>query len=491
MKQKQSNKLSMPPVFSLIVAGLLLQSFCAVQGDIVYLKDGGSIEGTLTRQGDKIRVEFRTGSIEIGQEDVERIEVRALPQRIFSDQLLKAGDNADACVKLAQWALAKDMSREYIQGLRRALQIDGQHKLARQLLRDFQHRVKYLPENHDAADKLIRDMGPDFQVLRTHHYRICYSSSDIFADICGETLEKVYDQFVYFFTNRQFDPVPITDRLEVVLFDTKEQYIAFATKVKSEFKNSAGFYDSETKRCYFYDALNTGDFLQQRHQLYDVIDETNKMRKQIRQNHDQQGYVWVDPEGNEQPISRAQAIDKLDRRKVDIDHRLDELHLHYRESNITTSVHEAVHQLAWQSSIQSHLHETPLWLSEGLATYFEAANEGQWYGPGEIHHRRLSLFLVDNDSDGYVSLDELIASDDLFNLDQSRAGTAYAAAWSLFYYLSQQHHEAFFDYVYDLSVEVSRKPYSKAERIRRFENYFGDRNILENQWRYTMESLAR
>ena len=122
MKQKPGNMFYIPRrFFPALIMGLMLRGICTVQGDVVYLKDGGSVEGKLTRQGDKLRVEFGSGSIELSQDDVERVETRALPQQIFADQLSKVGDDADACVKLAQWALAKNLTQEYILGLRRAL----------------------------------------------------------------------------------------------------------------------------------------------------------------------------------------------------------------------------------------------------------------------------------------------------------------------------------------------------------------------------------
>jgi hypothetical protein len=473
----------------MLFVGILLQSLSSVSGDIVYLHDGGSIEGKVRRRGDKVLVEFHNGSMEFHQKDIKRIEVLALPQKIFAEKLSKVGNDADACVKLARWALAKNLTQEYVLGLRRSLQIDRQHPVARSLLRDYQHRLNYLPENYSAGDQLAAEMRRDFVVIRTHHYRICYNSSDVFAEISGELLEKVYDQFVYFFTDRQFDPAPITDRLEVVLFDTREQYVAYAKKIKAEFAHSAGFFESTTGRCYFYDTLNTGQFYQQRNQLEQVIAESKRMQDEIEQNRDAESYVFTGSEGKKETISRDEALRRLDRDQANIDGLLDQLRLHYDEANITTSVHEAVHQLAWQCGIQSRTHETPLWLSEGMATYFEAANRGQWNGPGEVHRHRLKLFLVDNDSEKYISLYELVSTDKLFQLDQSRAGDAYAASWALFYYLSEQYHEELFDYIYDLSLRIIPGPYSRNERFKDIEGYFGDRNDLERRWRYLMADL--
>ena len=37
-----------------------------------------------------------------------------------------------------------------------------------------------------------------------------------------------------------------------------------------------------------------------------------------------------------------------------------------------TIVHEAVHQLAYNSTLQRRMADNPYWVSEGLATYFES-----------------------------------------------------------------------------------------------------------------------
>lgn len=457
---------------------------------MVYLKDGGMVEGKVQQLADKIVVDFQTGSVSINKSDIERIESRALPQQIFNEKLMHIGDDADACVKVAQWALAKNMPQEYVLGLRRALQIDRKHAEARRLLRDYQHRMAYLPENETAARKMLVDMGPDFHILRSHHYRICYNSSDIFAEITAELLEDVYDQFVHFFTDRNFDPAPITDRLEVVLFDARHQYIDYTARIKREYVNSAGFYDYTSRRCFFYDALNTGQFLQERTKAIQAIEENKKLRRKVLQNRDARTYYWTNPQGQRESLRRSEVLAQLDQSDEEINQFLEDLRNQYRDSNITTPVHEAVHQLAYQCGIHSRTHENPLWLVEGLATYFEAAHKGRWYGPGDIHTKRLDLFLVNDESDDYVGIAELISSDKLLKLDQSRASAGYAAAWSLFYYLSHQYHEALFDYIYDLSVRSSREPYNKTQRIKDFNQYFGRLSDLEYQWRQYMAPLS-
>jgi len=88
-------------------------------------------------------------------------------------------------------------------------------------------------------------------------------------------------------------------------------------------------------------------------------------------------------------------------------------------------------------------------------------------------------------------LEELISTDDLFDLSNSRASAAYADAWALFYYLSRQQHEALFDYIYDLSLRIADTPYTARQRRNDFDNYFGHLELLEHRWLAHMAGVTK
>ena len=57
-------------------------------------------------------------------------------------------------------------------------------------------------------------------------------------------------------------------------------------------------------------------------------------------------------------------------------------------SLIATLVHEATHQLAFNAGLHVRLSPTPVWLSEGIATYFETpdlTNSRGWRSIGAIN----------------------------------------------------------------------------------------------------------
>ncbi len=107
-----------------------------------------------------------------------------------------------------------------------------------------------------------------------------------------------------------------------------------------------------------------------------------------------------------------------------------------------TIVHEAVHQLAYNTGVHERLFDNPLWFVEGLATMFEVA------GVYELGVRRGDLTSRMNNSQLSIlrpiaqdkallesHVRSLIASDELFRFDGT---TAYAVGWGLNFYLSER-----------------------------------------------------
>src|SRR5262249_29214791 len=50
--------------------------------------------------------------------------------------------------------------------------------------------------------------------------------------------------------------------------------------------------------------------------------------------------------------------------------------------NLSTIMHEAAHQLSFNTGLLNRHGDCPVWLAEGLATYCEATEQGSWQGIG-------------------------------------------------------------------------------------------------------------
>src|SRR5207244_4222856 len=59
--------------------------------------------------------------------------------------------------------------------------------------------------------------------------------------------------------------------------------------------------------------------------------------------------------------------------------------------NIATIMHEAAHQMSFNTGLLNREGDCPLWLGEGLATYCEATDDGFWKGIGEPNPERMHL----------------------------------------------------------------------------------------------------
>jgi len=416
---------------------------------------------------------------------------QAVLRDVFATRLAAVADDPATCVSLADWALKNDLTREHVMALRTALLTDRRYKPARKLLSDYRRRSARLPYNDAAAGKMLADIGDGFSLLRTEHFRICYNCSAMYARITAELIERVYGAFVGFFEARYLEPVPISDRMEVILFDRRDQFRQCAHRFEPQMAQSGGFYASTTDRSYFYDAINDSEFADNKDQLLHAQRRLEQTRLEVESN--RKGsirYVVTAPDGSERQLKKDQMLQELTRQEDHLQQQWDQLRTIYDTLNINVTVHETTHQLSYNCGIFSRYYDNPTWLIEALAMYFEAAADQRWTTPGKVHSGRLETFLANSTAPDRVTLDELLADDNLFDLNSPRVGPTYAAAWALFYYLARRHHEALFDYLFDISLRISDQPYDTARRYADFEKYFGDRHRLEHHWHRFMADIS-
>jgi len=480
--------------YRLIGVSLILCLTCSsVSADIVYLNNGGKLEGTITDQGDRFLVEHRGGSMIVNKSQIVRVEEKPLAENIFPALLRDAKGNADACVEAARWALKNNLEKEYVQGLRSALLYDKNHRMARKLLREYRIYHSHLPYNETAGNNLLYDMGTGFSILRTEHYLICYNSTNAFADLTGQRLEKLYQEFMIFFEDRRFEPAPLTKRIEVVLFDSPTDFKKFALEISPGMAISKGFYLSKNDRSYFFDSISDANpqFLQTKKQLRLEYQKIDDFRTQVLNNSGNLQYVFRDDNGLESRLNKPQALQRLKQQEEQLRDQEDKLLDFYRSQNVGVTMHEGTHQLAYLCGIHSRYFNNPKWMVEGLAMYFESMGEARHDRPGQINQQRLKLFYDSASRGPVIPLKELILNDELLDPDSGCSRAAYANSWALFYYLVQQKHKKLFDYIYDLSLRITDKPYTPEQRIADFEKYFGNISSLERPWRLYVYALPK
>ncbi|WP_235034428.1 DUF1570 domain-containing protein [Roseiconus lacunae] len=144
--------------------------------------------------------------------------------------------------------------------------------------------------------------------------------------------------------------------------------------------------------------------------------------------------------------------------------------------NVSTIIHEATHQLAYNCGLQTRFADNPMWVSEGLALFFEAPDfksASRWRGIGNVNEFNLQRWKAYVPLRGRDSLVTLISDDKRFRAPET-ASDAYGESWALTYYLLKTHRKEYVDYLKRLSEGKPMRKMTARERIELFEEVFGD-----------------
>lgn len=257
------------------------------------------------------------------------------------------------------------------------------------------------------AELLIRQMGATFTITQTEHFILCSQAHELYTEYCGKLLERVHEQYYEFLTDRGIPVEPLTVRLPVIVFRAPATLREFAVRQhpETDFSTVPGYYS-------------------------------------IRHN---------------QMLISGAAAGAAYRRSSDV---IREVRKHRRD--VETVVHEAVHQLAFNSGLQIRYADNPMWLSEGLAVYFESTAGRAalgWSRPGEVSRLHLPTLKTSRPLAALpVSLTALSTSVQSFQVEES-AAYAYAESWAVIHYLAVRRKEGL---VSLLGAYQSAKP---AQRI--------------------------
>ena len=150
------------------------------------------------------------------------------------------------------------------------------------------------------------------------------------------------------------------------------------------------------------------------------------------------------------------------------------------ERNVSTIIHEATHQLAYNCGLQKRFADNPMWVSEGLALFFEAPDfksASRWRGIGRVNQVNLQRWREYFPRRPANSLVSLISNDDRFRTPQT-ATDAYAESWALTYFLLKTKRKEYVEYLRKLSDIRVMEELSARERVSMFEKVF-DTSVAE------------
>jgi hypothetical protein len=151
------------------------------------------------------------------------------------------------------------------------------------------------------------------------------------------------------------------------------------------------------------------------------------------------------------------------------------------ERKVSTIIHEATHQLAYNCGLQQRLADNPMWVSEGLATFFESPdlrNPRQWKGIGRVNRVNLERWRKYVPNRPAESLATLLCNDSRYR-NAATAESAYAEGWALTYFLIKTNRrKKYVKYLRLLSEGRPRAERTPRERIAMFEKAF-DTTLVE------------
>lgn len=279
----------------------------------------------------------------------------------------------------------------------------------------------------ELAEQLLAELPDGFAVHQTIHYLVCYNTSKAYAEWCGTLFERLYRGFASYWKNRGFELSDPEFPLVAVVFADRESYARLSQdELGSAAPAIIGYYSLRSNRMTMYDLTGAGRAGQRRSTLTTAA---------------QINHVLAQPDA---------------------------------VRTVATVIHEATHQIAFNCGLQTRYADNPLWVSEGIAVYFETpdlADRRGWSTIGAVHPLRLERFrqyLPRRPADSLVTL---LTDDDRFRGEG--AEDAYAEAWALNYFLLKRYGREYAIYLKRLAAKRPLINDSPETRIAEFEEALG------------------
>jgi hypothetical protein len=285
---------------------------------------------------------------------------------------------------------------------------------------------------------LAAELGSSFDVAIRGMYVVAgpRGKADQFATLFDQTARE----FLQYLRIRKFQVTDPEVPLIAVVYPTREQFVAQCSKDGvNAGRTIRGYYDQRTNRVSLYD---------------DPLEESLAA-----------GANAEPPRGTAGPRETKGAS-----RQVQANSKAADSTAMSRE----TAVHEAIHQLAFNSGLHSRLGNNPLWVVEGLAMQFERGRDGylKTKTSQRVNTPRLEAFDAYRKQGRQAgALAQMIAGDEGF---KTRPLDNYGEAWLFTNYLIETRSQKFSWYLQTLAARNPLDPYPADERLRDFQANFGD-----------------
>lgn len=290
----------------------------------------------------------------------------------------------------------------------------------------------------ELAASLLEELPSGFDVYKTRHYIILFSTSRTYARWCGTLFERLYMAFQNFWKKKKLDVEEPEFPLVAIIFGNRTDYARYASKElgvePDQVGKIIGYYNIKTNRMVMYDLTGTSS----------SMNHLGQTAAQINQLLSQPGAA----------------------------------------TTTATIIHEATHQIAHNCGLHTRFADNPLWFIEGLALYFETPDlqsSGGWRTIGTLNDSRMRDFITYSQSRPGDSLQTLIKDDKRLR-DLTLAENGYAEAWALTYFLIRQRPKEYVEFVKRVSKKEPCRNDTPEDRAKTFIDVFGDPAKLDREF---------
>ncbi|MBQ6157668.1 MAG: DUF1570 domain-containing protein [Thermoguttaceae bacterium] len=294
----------------------------------------------------------------------------------------------------------------------------------------------------EAGQSLLDDLGEAYHIHMTKHFVIAHNTSATYALWCGKLFESLYTAFTFYQNRRGFGLGEPEFPLMAVLLPNRQTFTEYARRDMPSAEGIAAYFNRNTNRIVLYDFS----------EVETVRGDLQKKKKRASAD-------------IEEFLSRPGAA-----------------------ASVTTIIHEATHQIAFNRGLFLRSGPYPLWAVEGLSMFFEVPDPRSALGwsfrgsRGKVNTLRLADLRRILAAESGDPIEELIREEN-FHRDPIRS---YSLSWGLYYYLQTKEPEKLARY---LKAAASRPPFSvwsPDDRAADFEAAFGGdrKTFLKNFYKF-------
>lgn len=287
--------------------------------------------------------------------------------------------------------------------------------------------------------QVVQEMGPGFQSLISERYVLCTNAAEPYARWCGALLERLATAFRAYWKQRGFATIDPPFPLVAVIFQRQVEFAEFATgDAGPDVATVPGYFSIPTNRIVLRDLTESS---------------------------------------RGQPVRSAEEIEQR---------------LGTAQYNVATMIHEATHQIAFNCGLHTRLADNPLWLTEGMATYFETPDlrsKSGWNTAGKVNRPRLQRFKEFLSQRRAPDSLETLVKNDARMTNAETAEDAYAESWALTYFLIRKQAAAYVKYLTQISLKEPLELATMDQRLAEFQAAFGDFGRLDADFLRYMKPL--